>query len=141
MKPLTVWYLGALCLLLMGLNGCVTMRSHVTLKGDGSADVEYVVALDQSMQGMMGAASPGGQDPMKELKDGFAKDGFKISEYKENNQSGMRAVKHVKDIKALEAALNTSALKNSNDSSGVANEKQKAAFGELGKGIQVQKSF
>lgn len=76
----------------MLLTACVDATYHVTINRDGSADVQYKMAMSAALVGLM---SQGQQDPISELAEEAKKDGFSVTSLSENNMIGIRASKHL----------------------------------------------
>jgi hypothetical protein len=87
-------------LLLLSLAGCVEMKYHLTIHGNGSADLNYHLALDSSLANMGGEAG----NPIADARKDLEKEGYKVTDYSGNGKTGIDATKHfqkLEDIKGL----------------------------------------
>ena len=119
------------------LPGCVKMHSHLTVQKNGSADVEHVIAMEASVLDMIGKED--GKDPLQELRDGMQQEGYTVDKYSEGKMTGVRAVKHFKDIDSAVKALGDPSKNTKAD-----DETGKSALGSLGNignAMKVEKSF
>ncbi|MCL4514684.1 MAG: DUF3153 domain-containing protein [Firmicutes bacterium] len=87
--------LGVLALSVL-LSGCVSGQFHVTVFKDGSAELEYRMAMDPLLLSFSDQ-----KDPLAEMKAEAEKGGFTVSSYTEGNLVGFKAVKRVQDLKEL----------------------------------------
>ena len=122
-------------LFMLMLAGCIEMRSHVTFNMDGSADVEFVFALDQAL---IDSKKKSGDisDPFAEMRKALQSEGFTVTDYSENKFMGLRAVKHVEDANEVGLALN--ALDGEINSTG---EAENLLFSQVAGGLTIDKSW
>jgi hypothetical protein len=80
------------------LTGCAEGIFHVTINKDGSADVKYRVGMNSMVMGMLGS---GKDNPINEMRRSAESDGFTVTNYNENNMTGIIATKHVNSLKDL----------------------------------------
>jgi hypothetical protein len=93
MKGRVLKKLGSLSVMIFAiilLSGCVRADYHIKINWDGSADIDYLVGLDKSMQTMLG-----GNDPFADLRKNAEKEGYQISDYEDATYKGIRAKKHL----------------------------------------------
>jgi len=116
------------------LPGCVKLHSHLTVQKNGSADVEHIIAIEQSMMPII--TQERGKDPLKELRGDMAQSGYTVVDYTEGSMVGVKAVKHFKDISSAVNALGDPA-KNADKN----NKATLGSIGDIGKALKVEKSF
>lgn len=93
--------LGMLALSML-LSGCVSGQFHVTVFKDGSAELDYRMAMDPLLLSFYDK-----KDPLSEMKAEAEKGGFTVSSYTEGNLVGFKAVKRVQDLKELPVLQNS----------------------------------
>ncbi len=123
--------------MLLLVSGCVKVKSHVTLKADGSGDVAYTFAMTKEVMDMM-KSNPGSQlDPFEKLRKEFTAEGFTVTDLKEKDELGIVAKKHAKNTDELIKALNSKAV----DSSEEISKESNGVFGKVGNSLKVEKGF
>jgi hypothetical protein len=76
------------------LSGCVKGVFHITVNKDGSGDLDYRLAIDSALL----SNDPKEDNPLEEFKTLAKKDGFIVSQFKENSYFGVEAKKKVENI-------------------------------------------
>lgn len=81
-------------MMVLVLSGCVKGVFHVTVNKDGSGDLDYRFAMDSALL----SSDRKEENPLEEFKSIAKKDGFIVSQFKENGYFGVEAKKHVENI-------------------------------------------
>lgn len=76
------------------LTGCVKGDFRIQMNEDGSADLDYKMALNAAMTSQ-------NSNPLEGIKKDFLKEGFQVSTYKEGNYFGVRGIKHVDQLEKI----------------------------------------
>ncbi len=128
-------------LTIMLFAGCVKVSSHVTLNLKGGGEVEYLFAIDESLQQMAGGFGGGmglkTDNPFAKMKEAFAKDGFTVVDYKDGKNVGLKAVKKAKNTAEIMAAIQTKALASNQQLS----KGSGGLFDTLGKSLKIDKKL
>ncbi|CAM3683372.1 DUF3153 domain-containing protein [Brevibacillus invocatus] len=95
-------YLGIVLLFVFLVTGCVKGDFRITMNEDGSADLDYKMALNAAMISQ-------NSNPLEGLKKDLLKEGFQVSTYKDGNYFGVRGIKHVDQLEEIKTE-NTFAL-------------------------------
>lgn len=85
------------------MSGCVKGRLHLSVHPDGSADVEHLVAFEQSFVAMAGGENRG--DPLRELRTGLERAGYRVESYAGDTMTGVTARRHFASVESALAAL------------------------------------
>lgn len=88
----------AVLLVIIVMTGCVTMEYDVKINKDGSADLTYIMAFDNSILSM----SDPSENPLEEAKSELTKKGFTVEDYKTDTMFGIKAYKKFKDAGNME---------------------------------------
>lgn len=89
-------------LLLAILTGCIQARFYIQINANRTADVEYKLGLRDSA---LLALVPKDQDPLQKAAEEARKEGFSISQYKEEGYTGFIARKHVTNMGDMQRIL------------------------------------
>lgn len=79
------------------MSGCVKGVANITVNKDGSADVIYDIAFDTALLSL----SNDNDNPLNELRQIGEKDGYSITQFKENGFVGISAKKHVSTVQEV----------------------------------------
>lgn len=92
-------YLFLVCILLLtiSLTGCVKGDVHLTVNKDKSADTEIMVGIQNSFY----ALASSDKDPFADLSKKLKSEGFSISKHKDNEYTGIKAVKHFDNVEKM----------------------------------------
>ncbi|TBL80828.1 LppM family (lipo)protein [Paenibacillus thalictri] len=97
-KKLLMGFIAVVLLCL--LSGCVKGDFHVTVNADSSADLEYKLGMNGALAGLMSAGKDA-QEPIQQIKQGFEKQGFTVTQYREGEYVGVIAKKHQNNVNEL----------------------------------------
>jgi len=99
--------------LAIGLTSCVKGKIHLTINKDKTADVEINLGMEKSLYSMLGTT-----DPFAELKTSLEKEGYKVTNFNDDNYSGIVGKNHYSDLdKSMkELKLSDKAVLSGNDS-------------------------
>ncbi len=81
-------------IMLCFLTGCVKGVFHVTVNKDGSGELNYRLAIDSDLLSTFNNKN----NPLERFREIAQKDGFVVSNFKDNGYYGIEAKKHVKEI-------------------------------------------
>jgi hypothetical protein len=87
-------------LFLLSLTGCMEMKYHLTIHGNGSADLHYHLALDSSLANI----GSEGNNSITKVRQDLEKEGFKVTDFSKDGKTGVDATRHfqrLEDIKGL----------------------------------------
>ncbi|EKN63036.1 DUF3153 domain-containing protein [Schinkia azotoformans] len=81
-------------IILFFLTGCVSGVFHVTVNKDGSGELNYRLAIDSDLLSTFNDKN----NPLEKFREIAQKDGFIVSNFKDNGYFGVEAKKHVNKI-------------------------------------------
>ncbi|MBS3902091.1 MAG: DUF3153 domain-containing protein [Dethiobacter sp.] len=87
-----------IAILAIFLTGCAEGIFHITINNDGSADIKYRVGVQNMVLGLLGG---GENNPIDEIRQSAVSEGFSVTNYRENNMTGIIATKHVATLNDL----------------------------------------
>lgn len=91
-------YFLVIAILAIFLTGCAEGIFHVTINNDGSADIKYRVGADSMVLGLLSGEE---SNPIDEMRQSAVSEGFSVTNYRENNMTGIIAIKRVTTLKDL----------------------------------------
>jgi hypothetical protein len=93
------------------LTGCVKADYHITLQSDGSATIDYLLAIDK-----MALATSSQSDPFADLRSKAKQDGYLVLDYEDETHKGLRMRKTIADVEGAKfSTLNNELFEQVND--------------------------
>lgn len=93
------WCLIAVLILsLVLLSGCVEVEYHLKINKDASADLQYKFGMNN---GLLGLVSSEGENPIEEMRHEAESQGYKVTNYSNEQITGIIASKHFKTLKEV----------------------------------------
>lgn len=91
--------------IILSMSGCVKLKSNLVINSDGSSDLSIIYAIDEKISALGGDL--GFDDTRKEAET----NGFKVTNYKDDDYIGLKVKKHFNTLEELSKQSKSEAIK------------------------------
>ena len=91
----TIGLIIVLILTLITLTGCAEINYEVEVNKDGSGEISYIYGISKQLLGQLNVSA---DEFVSEMKEQAEESDYKVETYEDENISGFKASKHIKDL-------------------------------------------